>query len=121
LIHSNYRSEFLCVEFEVYREAMIWRHFDQLRVHLNTLDAAKLERHSAISRAYYEDHHTLERLSEALARIDRGLPQLEPAPVNFVGDPFQDFMDEALTHMQRIRTDETVAVLALGVRRAPRS
>lgn len=117
VIHSNYRSEFLSVEFEVYREAMIWRDLDQLQVQLSTIDTAKLERHSALSRAYYEDHHAQVRLSEALTRIDRGLPQPEPEPINWLGDPLQDFIDEALPRMQRLNIDETVEIMKLGGRR----
>ena len=119
VIHSNYSSEFLCVECEVYRDAMIWRNFDQFRQHVGRLDPAILERHSALSRAYYEDFHAPRWLEEALARIDRGLPQPEPEPLAWRGDLLQNFIDEALPGIQRTETDETVAVLALGKRCQP--
>jgi hypothetical protein len=114
VIHSNYRSEFLCVECEVYRDAMIWRDFDQFRRHVGLLGQASLERHSALSRAYYEDFHAPRRLEEALARIDRGLLQPEPEPLTWRGDPLQDFIDEALPDMHRMEIEETTGVLALG-------
>ena len=38
IIHSNYRSAFLCVEDEIYKDAMVWRDFDQLQSYLGALD-----------------------------------------------------------------------------------
>jgi hypothetical protein len=116
LIHSNYRSEFLCVECEVYRDAMIWRNFDQFRDHIGRLTPIVLERQSALSRAYYEGFHAPRQLREALARIDRGLPQPEPEPLAWRGDALQDFIDDVLPGMQRSKTGETAALLALGGR-----
>ncbi len=114
IIHSNYRSNFLSVECEVYNGAMIWQNIDQIRNFISNLTPGLLCQHSAISRSYYEDNHTPQRLEDALARIDRGLKPTDPKPIGWFGDPLQDFMDEALEGMKKIATDETTNLFSLG-------
>jgi len=112
LIHSNYRSEFLSVEFEIYREAMVWRTFDELRAHLGGLTSQKLSRQSAASRAYYQKHHAAKRLRKAIAKIDRNRFERAPHQFHVMADFLQDFMDTGLGEAPF--PDETAAVLKLG-------
>lgn len=94
LIHSNYRSEFLSVEFEVYENAMIWRNFAQLRQHVRTLNVENLQRHSALARGFYKAHHTMQKFQEALARVDSGLPEKSVPGYIYLPDRLQEFLDE---------------------------
>jgi hypothetical protein len=95
VIHSNYRSEFLSVEFEVYEGAKIWRGFDELAGQLAEFDSEQLLQHSLLSRAYYETHHTTAKLRQALARIAANLPsEAQPARYRYQSDPFQSFLDD---------------------------
>jgi hypothetical protein len=112
LIHSNYRSEFLSVEFEIYKEAMVWRTFDELSAHLGSLTPQNLSRQSVASRAYYKKHHAAKRLRKALTKIGRNRPEIAPSLFRVTTDPLQDFMDTGLGGTSF--PDETEAVLQLG-------
>lgn len=112
LIHSNYRSEFLSVEFEIYREAMVWRTFEELRAHLDSLTSQTLFRQSAASRAYYQKHHTAEHLRKAIEKIDRNRFEHSTHQFHVTADFLQDFMDTGFG--QPPFPDETEAVLKLG-------
>lgn len=112
LIHSNYRSEFLSVEFEIYREAMIWRTFGELLTHLTSLTSQKLSRHSAASRAYYQKYHAAKQLRKALTAIGHNRPKVAPAQFRVTTDLLQDFMDKGLGNAPF--SDETEAILKLG-------
>lgn len=93
LIHSNYRSHFLSVEFEVYDGAMIWRDYQELVSHLQRLDLEQLLDHAQRSRRYYEQHHTMKCLSEALTRVADGVVPEVPKP-HFLPNVFQCYLDE---------------------------
>lgn len=93
LIHSNYRSHFLSVEFEVYDGAMIWRDYPELATHLRNMNVERLQEHAQRSRRFYEQHHTLQRLSEALARVADGVVPDVPKPC-FLPNLFQCYLDE---------------------------
>lgn len=116
IVHSNYRSAFLCVEDEVYSDAMVWRDFDQLQSYLSIVDQQQLLNHSVLSRSYYEDYHTPQKLAEALARMERGLPQPEPEQCNWLGDDLQDFIDGCIKDLENMPTDEMATLLNLGKR-----
>lgn len=119
IIHSNYRSAFLCVQDEVYREAMIWRDFDQLSAHLATIGEPQLRRQSILSRSYYEDHHTPQKFAQALARIERRLPAAEPEHCSWLGNDLQDFLDICVSDLKNAETEDVAAILALGSRSDP--
>jgi hypothetical protein len=57
IVHSNYHSHFLSVEFEVYEGAMIWRHPSQLATFLSSLNGSRLVEHACRSRTDYEAFH----------------------------------------------------------------
>lgn len=116
IIHSNYRSPFLCVQDEVYRDAMLWRDFGQLRSYLTAIDKNQLLRHSILSRSYYEDFHLPQKFAEAIARIERRLPPLEPEQCSWLGNDLQDFIDGCTDDWKNVAFDDMESFIDLGRR-----
>jgi len=94
IIHSNYRSHFLSVEFEVYEGAMIWREPDQLAGFLSDLSPDKLADHAGRSRRHYEAHHRPERLRAAMERAAQGAPSDLPPRPAYRPNLLQAYLDE---------------------------
>jgi hypothetical protein len=57
IIHSNYRSCLLSVEFDVYPDTMMWRTQEELLAYLRDLTELKLVDHARKSRDHYLRHH----------------------------------------------------------------
>jgi len=94
VIHSNYRSHFLSVEFEVYDGAMIWRQSDQLLGFLSSLTSPKLAEHARRSRRHYETHHRPERLRSAIEDAARGVTAMLPPRPVYQPNLLQAYLDE---------------------------
>ena len=91
IIHSNYRSNFLSVEFEVYEGAVIWRKdLDLIDAVAAFATLSQLQLHARKSRSYYEENHTLELLQEKMS--GRATAVLEKP--NFHPWSMQAFLDE---------------------------
>lgn len=94
IIHSNYRSHFLSVEFEVYDGAMIWRQPDQLLAFLSSLSSSKLAEHARRARRHYEAQHRPECLQLAMEETARGAPQVTPPRPRYHPNLLQAYLDE---------------------------
>jgi len=94
LVHSNYRTVFFSDTNEVYSEALVWRHPDELADHLKALAPETLQRHAALARAYFDEKHRPERLTAALkATLDGKMPDAPARPVH-QPDALQYFLDK---------------------------
>jgi hypothetical protein len=106
IIHSNYRSHFLSVEFEVYPKAMIWRSPNQLLACIEQLKNINiLKEQAAASRAYYEHHHSPQILSKAIKLADLNAHLPLPLQPSHNADLVQNFLDHHNDILEQINPD----------------
>jgi hypothetical protein len=67
LYHVNYQSRFACVADMVYPEAFRWSDLDSLMAALRAVNRTALAHHAALSRAYFEAHHSERAAATAFA------------------------------------------------------
>ena len=91
IIHSNYRSSLLSVEFDVYPDTMMWRTQEELLAYLSGLTELKLIEHARKSRDHYLKHHHPSVLRALLRDPGNFQP---PARPNYQPAHLEAYLDE---------------------------
>ncbi|CAE6849234.1 hypothetical protein R69746_07273 [Paraburkholderia aspalathi] len=116
IAHDCYVSSFLGGKEMLYPDAFVWRHPEQLFVHLTELRKEQLIAEGNVAREHYERHHTRAAL---IASIDGSpsAPQVLPMRPHR-DDPLQEFLDDVQYALRDHLTASQIApVLALNQRR----
>jgi hypothetical protein len=113
ITHDCYRSPFLGGKEMLYPDAFVWRHPDQLFVHLAGLRKEQLIAEGKAARKHYECHHTRAAL---IASIDGGPSAPQASPMRpHLDDPLQEFLDDVHYALRDHLTSSQVApILALN-------
>jgi hypothetical protein len=115
IAHDCYVSPFLGGKDMLYQEAFVWRHPEQLFVHLAGLRQEQIVAEGRVAREHYERHHTHAAL---LTSIDAGpnAPQATALRPH-VRDPLQEFLDDVHYALRdHLTASEIAPLIALNRR-----
>jgi hypothetical protein len=84
VVHENYKSRLLSNKGFVYQGAFSWREPRELIGYLRKLDEGDVARQSYLARKHYEQHHTPQAFSLALAQFESGVSP-STVPINTSG------------------------------------
>ena len=74
----------------IYSECLTWKTEEEFYIKLSSITAEELERHSYLSRKYYTENHSYEKVHDAFIE-EKGFP--EPEKVNVVDNLIHDVID----------------------------
>jgi hypothetical protein len=115
ITHDCYVSPFLGGKEMLYPNAFVWRHPEQLFVHLAELRKEQLIAEGKAAREHYERHHTRAALIASIDG-DPSAPQASPMRPHR-DDPLQDFLDDVHYALRdHLTASEVAPLLALNQR-----